>query len=513
MDIETKKSGINVCETVMGCGSEVLAETDVILSETYPDILRILQVDAFAVIKDREVSNDRVILKGDITLRIIYVPDPRMSDMPAKCVGASVSFTDVCEAAGVTGDMKIKSFAEVSNTDYSLINSRKINIKVSVSTEIKAVRHKTREFVTDAKCDGGELQTLKSEVRALRCVADEEFEITVSDKLEIPSGNPSAAEILKISADVSDYDVRLLAGKAIVKGAVKVGTLYVAKKNLKLEYMEHEIPFTEILELSGVSEDMDCDLDFSVLGIYYETDSDEEDIRTLGTEVTLLVSAVVTSSENALVLTDCFSPLCEVSFTKSLCDFDFTETKLSPQISVKGDIELGGETPAAERILSVSAKPVLDSVLIKDDKITLKGRLKADILYLTQEEEMPLSGARGEIPFEYSADTDGEGTAADCGVTLSNLSYTMSERTVNIRASVSASIRVIGTEKVSVIGDIKTTDAEIKERAPIVVYFVKSGDTLWNIAKKYKTTTEKIANANNMDIEKNLTVGEKLLIP
>ncbi|MBO4897932.1 MAG: DUF3794 domain-containing protein [Clostridia bacterium] len=512
MDIETKISGISICETALGCGSEVLAETDVILSEEYPDILRVLQVDAMPVIKDREVSNDRVILKGDIAIRIIYVPDPKISDMPAKSVTSSVSFTDVCEAAGVTGDMKIKSFAEVSNIDYSLINSRKINIKAAVSTEIKAVRHKTREFVADAKCEEGEIETLKSEVSALMSVADEEFVISVSDKLEFPSGSPAAAEMLKVSADVTDYDVRLLAGKAIVKGIIKVGTLYVAKKNLKLEYMEHEIPFTEILELPGVAEDMDADIDFSVLNVYFETDN-EEDIREMGVEVTLSVSAAVTSAENALVLTDCFSPDFEISFTKNYCDFDFAEAKLNPQISVKGDIAFGEENPAAERILSVSAKPVLDSVSVNNENITLRGRLKADILYLTAEEEMPLSGMRGEIPFVYTADADGEGKAADCGVTLSNLSYTMGERTVNIRASVSASIKVIGTERVSVIGDIKASEAEKNERAPIVIYFVQSGDTLWNIAKKYKTTMGKIAAANGIDTEKTLTGGEKLLIP
>lgn len=44
------------------------------------------------------------------------------------------------------------------------------------------------------------------------------------------------------------------------------------------------------------------------------------------------------------------------------------------------------------------------------------------------------------------------------------------------------------------------------------IYIVKKGDTLWDIAKKYKTTVAKIANINNIENENNISVGEKLLL-
>ena len=512
MNIETNMSGIKVSETLALCGSEVLAETDIILSETYPDILRILQVSGNAVIKEKEVSNDRVILRGDIAINIIYVPDPNMSDMPAKSVTATAAFTDVCQAAGVLSDMKIHSRAEVASIDFSLINSRKINVKASVSTEIKAVRQSETEFISGAESDDGSLQILQKEVRALRQEADEDFILTVSDKLEIPAGKPSVADVLKITADVSEADVRLIAGKAIIKGIIKVGTLYVGRKNLNLEFMEHEIPFTEILELPGVSENMDIDTDFSVQNIYYETD-DAEEIRIMGVEVTLLANASVTNSENAIILADCYSSESEISFTRRNCEIDFLSGLLKPQINVRGDIELGGENPFAEKILSVQAKPVLDKVYVNGESVSLEGRLETDILYLTTEEEMPLYGVRGEIPISFTAETDGDSTGAECTVALSNLSFTLSENAVNIRAALSATIRLLGKEKVNVIEEISVSDAEAPRRAPIVIYFVQSGDTLWNIAKKYRTTASKIADANAIDMEKTLMQGEKLLIP
>ena len=44
------------------------------------------------------------------------------------------------------------------------------------------------------------------------------------------------------------------------------------------------------------------------------------------------------------------------------------------------------------------------------------------------------------------------------------------------------------------------------------MYIVKKGDNLWSIAKKYKTTVDKIANVNNILDENKIDIGQKLLI-
>ena len=44
-------------------------------------------------------------------------------------------------------------------------------------------------------------------------------------------------------------------------------------------------------------------------------------------------------------------------------------------------------------------------------------------------------------------------------------------------------------------------------------YVVQPHDTLWGIARKYNTTTAKLAQANNLDIKRPLKIGQKLVIP
>ena len=47
----------------------------------------------------------------------------------------------------------------------------------------------------------------------------------------------------------------------------------------------------------------------------------------------------------------------------------------------------------------------------------------------------------------------------------------------------------------------------------MVIYFVKKGDTLWKIAKKFKSTIEDIARINNIEDVDKIDIGQQLYIP
>lgn len=514
MDIETKNSEIKISETTAGCGSEVLAETDVIIPEDYPDIMRILQIDATAHIREKEVGNDRVILRGEANINIIYVPDPKMSDMPAKSITATAGFTDVCEAHGISADMKLHSCADVSDIEYNLVNSRKINIKSTVSTEIKAMRQGETEFISDASSDM-DLKTLKIPVSTFCQEADEDFIITVADKLEFPSGKPAAADILKVSANVFGSEVKLISGKAVVKGNVRVSTLYIGKKDPAIEYMEHEIPFTEILDLPGINENMDADIDYSVQSVYYEADYDESGARMMGVEITVCANINVISRTETEILSDCYSPSCEITLAKRVCNIDSIKSLLSPDITVRGTALPSGNTPPLSAVYSIDAQPIIKRVTGNESGVLIEGVLKLSVLCLTQDPEMPLLSFKDFIDFSQTVNAENaENSAIECSAHLSAVSYTLSDTaSVNVRANISASVKIIHTQKINVIDEIKISESEPPKRSPIVIYFVSDGDTLWSIAKKYRTTTERITAVNSISSQDNLKSGMKLIIP
>ncbi len=514
MNIEEKKSGISFDEAIIGCGSQVLAETDIILPQHCPDILRILEIDASAHIKEKEVGGDKVILRGEVSLTVIYVPDPQMSDSPAKSVTAVASFTDVCQAQGVTPEMKIHSIADVSSADYSLINSRKISVKASVHTEIKAMRRGVTEFISDVTGDVN-IETLKNEVKAFCQQMDEEYEITVSDRLDVPAGKPTAAEILKITPAIKEYDAKLLSDKCVLKGICSVSTLYVSRSDMQLQFMEHEIPFTEVLDAPGATEDMDADVDFNIFSIYHETDESDDGITAIGAEIKMCVSLSIAGEQTATVLSDCYSPDCEISTSRKLCKIDRVEKMAHPQISIKGELALPDDSPPISRVCNISSSPFIERVVHEDNIINLEGGLKISLLYLTSDPDVPLCSFKGTVPFSHSVNIDScTDFMVDCHIHGESLSYTLpDDKTISIRAGANAAVKIICSDSISVIEEIKAEECDKSSTCAIVIYFTQAEDTLWTVAKKYKTTIEKITVCNNISPSHTLSPGTKLVIP
>ena len=66
---------------------------------------------------------------------------------------------------------------------------------------------------------------------------------------------------------------------------------------------------------------------------------------------------------------------------------------------------------------------------------------------------------------------------------------------------------------INIIDEIQMTEENNNSNPSMIVYIVKEGDTIWDIAKKYKTTMQDIINVNNLDNGDEIFVGEKLFIP
>ena len=65
----------------------------------------------------------------------------------------------------------------------------------------------------------------------------------------------------------------------------------------------------------------------------------------------------------------------------------------------------------------------------------------------------------------------------------------------------------------NVMNEIQTSGEREEEDYSILMYIVKKGDTLWNIAKEFGSTIDDIARANGIEDENLIYPGQKLFIP
>ncbi len=513
MNIELKRELLTANCSVMEQKSDIAVQGDLIVPDKKPDIAQILQIDGRAVVTHREAMGNKITVGGTAEFSILYLPDG--DTMPVRCIKTTLPFRDVFETDCENGDdLHVYADADVSSIDFTLHNSRKLSVSATVTLTAGAYRQDVTDIVCDIECDIP-LEIRHKTVKTYSVAADMQTTVTLPDKIEVPSGSYPVGEVLKMDATVSGHDVRVLSGKAIIKGDVTLKTLYLAPTgDAPVQFMEHVLPFTEILDLKGVTEDMACEVDYTVGSVYYETDDDTQS-NLLGVEVTLFVHARAISTASVDVPDDCYSTVANIVPKRNTRTIEYLADTSGTHASIRGAVNLPDDYPEIMQLYTVVAKPYVESVENSGGDVTVRGVLDTYLLYMTPHPSLPIFSAKGEIPFEVSGDiraTDPD-TQIECAVNLINCGYTVTDdRCVEIRANADVNLKLICRGEVSLIEDIAVTDTDTAPRSSVVICFVKPGETLWDIAKRYKTTCSSIAKSNDIDVNAPLKAGTALII-
>ena len=111
-------------------------------------------------------------------------------------------------------------------------------------------------------------------------------------------------------------------------------------------------------------------------------------------------------------------------------------------------------------------------------------------------------------------ETDGEiKYAYDCYLEKINVNLT-GDNEASVKANIVFDTFVTESITARAIDNIEAVEADMKEimdMPGIIGYIVKDGDTMWNIAKKFRTTTDDIKLINDKSDER-ISRGEKLII-
>ncbi|MCL2616872.1 MAG: DUF3794 domain-containing protein [Defluviitaleaceae bacterium] len=498
--------------------TQVLLEGDIIVPDVKPDMSVILQSDAKVGIDRFEVSSDRVSFMGRMEISILYLG--RGSAKPVHSMSMVTQIDDFINIDGVTRDMWVEVAAELTNIDYKMLNDRKISYRAVVDVSVSCERTEEHDIVVNIG-DIPANQLLKTSLAINRRVENRTDRINVSDSLAIPVGKPNIGVLLQTSVTLGRQDVRVGSGKVTVNGELVVTNLYSEQNEGRLiEIVENEVPFSGVIEIEAAREDMIADVTLAVQHVSAQIapDNDGED-RIIDIEATLGVVAKVHSVENLEVLEDAYCINKELEISKTAIKYPKLICRNKNQCPFKEIVQLPQEAPPMLSILRVSGKPILDECKVMEDKVVVEGIIMADILYVAENDDVPLFSHKTILPFRQLIDTKGSSPGMNIVMDLSNdhVGFNMLSTTeVELRFLLSFGIQVVDERQCNMITDIAFHDiepAKLGSMASMVLYVVQKGDTLWNIAKKYNTSIDSLLHLNELDAPpKALEQGQKLLL-
>ena len=166
------------------------------------------------------------------------------------------------------------------------------------------------------------------------------------------------------------------------------------------------------------------------------------------------------------------------------------------------------------RIYNVSTTSSINNVKIVGTKAIYEGEVSVNILYESTEVTR-IDKKEFKFPINYELNILEGMSEENLDIMVDVEKYEISSQTDNIQINIDLNIstKMFKTIELNIIENLEEKDLEEKEEYSIIVYFVKAGDTLWNIAKKYRSTVENIKQINNIEDEDKLEINQQLFIP
>lgn len=508
--MEMKKSEISVNRLAAEIGSSIIVECDTIVSDSKPDLLKILQLDAEATILSKELMEGKLIVNGRVDYKVLYVPD---SATGVSSLTATANFMHTEEKAGINDGMYADVRVDVEHIEFNLINSRKLSIKSVIAAQANIIDKALLSIPQDI--DGEGIETKMKSFKALNRILQKNMEFSVEDQLILPPGKESIGSLLKSDVSVRNKDVKIINNKVVAKGEVVVCSLYLTQGDGVVTFVEHSIPFTEILDAEGITEEYFNHVDFDVAdsGFVLSTDTDG-DSRVIDCNVKILVHITSDEIVTANAVTDAYSTISKLMVSSSYFEIEELACDIRSAATIKGNIVPIEGIPPIGHIYNVVAKPYVETAVANGDKIVVEGSIDTYILYISSKDDSPVYNFKADVPFSISFDAAGVNLDNKINAKLetNHISYNMNAAgEIEVRIVLSADVAAYKIEGIDIISNISEEELKADETPSIILYFVQKGDTLWDIAKRYHTKTTYIEDLNELK-GSSIQEGEQLLI-
>lgn len=516
MSVKLQKENIRLSEVVCSPYCRTTVEGDVIVPDVKPDIRKILQVDSSVVINQKNIQNDKLYIQGTVRLNILYLPD-EAEEWSVKSILSNQEFNHTIDIKGITPGMDMCVDAEIEPCEYTLVNSRKLNLRSRVGLLARLSTAKEIELATGLE-DNEPIEIFANTMEIYNPRIDTVREIMVRERLELPSGSPSICEILKVSARVCPTELRILDGRAAVHGELKICTLYCGEgEKCAPETMEHTLAFQESLEVEGLCEGMQGEAEYLVKDISYEICADNDgDKRILSCEVVLCAVLRAFETLECRVIEDAYGRTHNVELEKTPFRIEKMLGSETAQISLNESVSIPDYLSCIRKLCECGGSTTVEKVSISQNTVTVSGYITANFLYLTDDAGQPVSGFSHILPFEKCFEFAGmtPDTVCDAHAEVEHIACTINgDKVLGVRAIVSISIKAIAPYSANLVTNIDYNEEECpKKCASIVVYFVQKGDTLWSIAKKYRTSIDSILSANGGNEAEIISPGKCIYI-
>ncbi len=511
MDYSIKKEPLFVCETIFDGIVEQPVDLDFSLPDYCPDIQNILKCQIRPQISSKNISGDKLYVDGNADIILIYLDEEKST---IRCCEHTCPFSTSINLNNSVQDAIVIAKTKIEYVNCRAVTPRRLDIHGAFSIHAKVKCKKEKNIVCDIDGIGIEKKKISSQHNNLLALGQQYFNI--AETIDKGTKQPDIEYILKTSVNVNLQDYKTLQNKVMINAEANVKIVYISDLEYSnVEIFEHSIPISQIVDIEGVQDDCNCDIVIEVLNHNINikpNDNGENNLLLFECKMEATVSAY--EEKDVDILTDIYSIDYESEPKYEKISISNIIDRLDELNLIKGNIDINDNN--ISEIIDASGNLANIKIFIKDQKIKFDGKINICVL-AKDENDIPVYLERLiEFSREYSLNNKSENIFCEENVILKSCNCRLiGKNSVEIIAEIQIGALIYVENKYMSVTDIFVDEEKPREKdkkAAITLYYADDGEEIWDIARKYCTSVDKIKKENEIDTDK-LQNRNMLFIP
>ena len=506
MNISTNNMKLNLNKSKIIDKDEKWIEQDIIVPDNMPDAIKIISISSMPYVNDVEINNGRAKIVGKINYSVIYRANDE--EMNIRGLNTSYPYTVNIENSNIKNKEDIIVNSNLKNIIYSLPNERKIAIKNEISFEINISEKVEVDIIKDfQKCDDIECNKCKNSFNNIK--ERKRSIISSSEDVMLPKDASAVYEILKICPKIKDTEYKESYNKIMLKGVIEICLMYIGEnRNICNEIVD--VPFSSMVELENISDNSQFKIDYCIRDLNVKINPDI-DQKTLNVDYKIENNIIVFEKEEIEYIEDFYSKSRDLKYDVNDVNISANEYDVEKEINITETIS--DIIPENSRIVEYNLDTANVMPVLENNDIKISGIAKLNLI--TQDRDTgELESKTVDLMVDQVFPLEDAWKNSNISIKVKDirLNVTQNGNNVDIKVTIYVNINIENIIGISSVQKIEDVPIDLKNISSINIYVVKPGDSIWKIAKKYKTSMENIIKTNKLENPNLIDVGQKILV-
>ena len=463
---------------------------DIIVPDIKPDILNIINTNGIPYIYKEDIANSRIRLDGNIDTYIVYLSDTGET----RSIQTTLSFSESIEEKNITENSFVKQKVILEKIETKILNERKISVKASLKIKCEIYEKSEIEINNDFN-ELNNIELLKENLSIKSVIGTNKVKTTVKEDIAVDNSY-TVAEILKVDVSISNLENKISYNKILAKADANVKIIFLSEDG-RIGVTKANLPIMSFIDLDKINDSNTCEVSYTIRNMIFKPNK-----NLITCQIEFDVLAVAYESKLIDVVQDMYGLKNNIEFSKKDVEVELSTIPKNNTINVNERILVEDIL----NVLDVTLSPKIINKTQVGNSYNLECEMGLDIYY-EADNRNGLNVKNASFPFIVKSQIP-----EDVELIITNKQFTVSNENVNCDIEILARDTNSSLKNISVIENVSCTDVEEENDYKMFMYFVKPGDSVWEIAKRFKVPMEDVVSLNNLENPEKIQVGDRLYI-